>query len=211
MRESEEVLVFPRAIFEEVGSFQGLNLNYASYLEKIFSQGVCYFHPRVRAEQDFKLKQIIPYVLLTWKGKVLRYIRGKKSRETRLVEKASVGVGGHINPIDDSLFHDTNRIMQDLYDSAVQREVAEEVLIESSYVSRIVGILNDDANEVGQVHFGIVHVLELNEPKVKKKDKNITKLEFLDPHTILRDEFEKLESWSQICLQRINKLLPIAS
>jgi len=35
---------------------------------------------------------------------VLYYVRGKKSGEQRLVAKGSIGIGGHMNDSDESLF-----------------------------------------------------------------------------------------------------------
>ena len=36
--------------------------------------------------------------------KVLYYVRGKKAGEQRLVAKGSIGIGGHMNDNDESLF-----------------------------------------------------------------------------------------------------------
>ena len=60
--------------------------------------------PRSRAEEDPAFKQIIPYAVFTSGEKILHYVRGAKSGEKRLVSKGSIGVGGHINDHDESLF-----------------------------------------------------------------------------------------------------------
>ncbi len=56
------------------------------------------------------------------------------------------------------------------YEEGMNREIKEEVYIETEYVNNIVAPLNDDSNEVGKVHFGIVHIFRLNKPEVSKKN-----------------------------------------
>ncbi|MDY7000621.1 MAG: hypothetical protein SVS15_02415 [Thermodesulfobacteriota bacterium] len=67
-------------------------------------------------------------------------------------------------------------------------------------------MINDDSNEVGQVHFGFVHVLNLKEPLVKPKEKSINEPKF---QTIvqLKENMDKFETWSQICIQAMDKII----
>ncbi|PYI94907.1 MAG: hypothetical protein DME98_18400, partial [Verrucomicrobia bacterium] len=71
---------------------------------------------------------------------------------------------------------------------------------------RIVALLNDDTTEVGSVHLGIVHVFKLAKPKVQKREAMITGLTFL-PKEELRSRRETMETWSQICLDSLERLL----
>jgi len=202
MAQDEQVLVVQRKVFEEVGAFNGLALDIQKYLDKLFAPGVPRFMPRSKAEKDSSFKQIIPYVIMTCNGKYLSYVRGKRAGETRLVAKRSIGIGGHINPTDDMpLFGN----FYDTYLAAVQREVAEEVSIETKYKDRVVALLNDDSNEVGQVHLGIVHLWTLDEPKVNKKEQMITQMGFMSiPELqLVRDT---METWSQLCLDGLAKI-----
>src|SRR5436853_6156867 len=91
----ENVLVIRRALFEQLGAFQGLKFGPQKYLEAILSRGNNFFLARSKAEKDPTHKQIIPYVLLTHAGRMLFYVRGKKAGEQRLVAKGSNGIGGH--------------------------------------------------------------------------------------------------------------------
>src|SRR5256885_6979534 len=100
----ENVLVVKRALFDQLGSFQGLNFEPRKYLDAILSRGNNFFLRREQAERDPTHKQIIPYVLLTHGDKVLHYVRGKKAGEQRLVAKGSIGIGGHKNESDEALF-----------------------------------------------------------------------------------------------------------
>ena len=150
----ENVLVVKRSLFDELGSFHGLNFEPEHYLSALLSRGNNFFLPRAQAENDPSHKQIIPYALIVHDDTVLHYVRGKKAGEQRLVAKGSIGIGGHMNDTDESLFAwDENA-----YRAGVEREVNEEMKIESTFEDRIVALLNDDTTEVGRVHLGIVHV-----------------------------------------------------
>jgi predicted NUDIX family phosphoesterase len=58
------------------------------------------FIPKKNAENDDSWKQIIPYQLFSYKNQIFVYKRGKKTGESRLVERYSIGIGGHINSDD---------------------------------------------------------------------------------------------------------------
>ena len=198
----ENILVIKRSLFDQLGAFQGLNFQPRKYLDAILSRGNNFFLRRSLAEKDPGHKQIIPYVLLAHGERVLFYIRGKKAGEQRLVAKGSLGIGGHMNESDESLF----ALDEAAYRAGVEREVAEEIKIETKFDDRVVALLNDDSNEVGQVHLGIVHVFRLAEPRVKKNEAMITELAFLSREELLARR-DSLETWSQICLDSLDRLL----
>src|SRR5204862_8299190 len=129
------------------------------YPDAMLARGNNYFLARAIAESDPSHKQIIPYAILACGDRVLHYVRGKKAGEQRLVAKGSIGIGGHMNDEDESLF----AWDEHAYRAGVEREVNEEVKIESSFEDRIVALLNDDSTEVGRVHLGVVHVFNLDE------------------------------------------------
>jgi predicted NUDIX family phosphoesterase len=199
----ENILVIRRSLFDELGSFQGLNFEAEKYLKAILSRGNNFFIPRPEAETNPACKQIIPYALIAFEKTVLHYVRGKKAGEQRLVAKGSIGIGGHMNEADESLF----AMDEEAYRAGVEREVNEEIKIDTPFEDRIVALLNDDSTEVGRVHLGIVHIFKLKEPKVQKREAMITGLTFLTKEelTIRR---ESLETWSQICVDALDKLLP---
>ncbi len=203
MTHEEQVLVVERKVVEEVGLFHGLNFNVTPYLDKLFAPGVPRFIPRPEAEANPAYKQLIPYVIITCNGKYLTYVRGKRAGETRLVSKRSIGIGGHINPVDNEtpLFAD----FREIYDIAVQREVAEEVEVKANHTDQIVALLNDDTNEVGQVHLAVVHLWTLDAETVTRKEQMITQLAFMTP-TELQEVKETMETWSQLCLQGLTKM-----
>lgn len=198
----ENVLVIRRNLFEQLGSFQGLNFEPENYLNLLLSRGNNFFFPRAQAENDPAYKQIIPYVLLAFHDRVLHYVRGKKAGERRLVAKGSIGIGGHMNESDESLF----AWDEQAYRAGVEREVNEEIKIDTQFEDRIVALLNDDTTEVGRVHLGIVHVFRLAQQNVEKREAMITNLAFLTKAELLNRR-ESLETWSQICVDSLERLL----
>jgi len=199
---NENVLVVRRSLFDKLGSFQGLQFEPQPYLDTMLARGNNYFLARASAENDPTHKQIIPYAILACGDRVLHYVRGKKAGEQRLVAKGSIGIGGHMNDEDESLF----AWDEQAYRAGVEREVNEEVLIETPFQDRIVALLNDDTTEVGSVHLGVVHVFRLQEPKVQKREAMITNLAFLSKAELL-ERRENLETWSQICVDHLDRLL----
>ena len=199
---AENVLVIRRSLFDQLGSFQGLNFEPHKYLGPFLSRGNNFFLPRPEAETNPAFKQIIPYALVAFEGKLVYYVRGKKAGEQRLVAKGSIGIGGHMNETDESLF----ALDEQAYRVGVAREVNEEIKINTPFDDRIVALLNDDTTEVGRVHLGIIHVFKLAEPKVQKREAMITELTFL-PREELLARRETMETWSQICLDSLERLL----
>jgi predicted NUDIX family phosphoesterase len=152
---------------------------------------------RSKAETNPDFKQLIPYVILSCKGKYLSYVRGKRAGETRLVSKRSLGIGGHINPVDDSipLFG-----LKEMYLNAVQREVDEEICIKANVTDRrIFALINDDSNAVGEVHLGVVHLWTLDSEAVDKREQLITQMGFMTGQELLAVR-DTMETWSQLCL-----------
>src|ERR1700730_6638198 len=135
----ENVLVVKRSLFDQLGNFHGLNFEPRKYLDAILSRGNNFFIPRAQAERDPTHKQIIPYALLAFGDTVLYYVRGKKAGEQRLVAKGSIGIGGHMNEGDESLF----ALDEAAYRVGVEREVGEEIKINTKFDDRIVALLND--------------------------------------------------------------------
>ena len=203
MPREEQVLVIERKVLEQVGMFQGLTFDVDTYLREIFVQGVPRFMPRSQVEENPAYKQLIPYVLMSYQDRYLSYIRGRRAGEARLVGNRSIGIGGHINPADDMPLFNTD--FYETYLTAVEREVAEEVSVETSHTDRIVALLNDESNEVGSVHLGIVHHWILDAPNVSKREQMITQMAFMRPAE-LHEVRDTLETWSGLCLSQLTEM-----
>jgi predicted NUDIX family phosphoesterase len=209
MTPQEHVLVVERKVLEQTGMFQGLVFDVERYLGAIFVPGVPRFIPRSKAEADPAFKQLIPYVIMACDGRYLTYVRGRRAGESRLVKLRSIGIGGHINPID----ADNSPLFAYLYENyltAVEREVAEEVSVETTHTDRVVAFLNDDSNDVGSVHLGIVHYWILDTPEVKKREQMITRMDFMSLAE-LQEVRDSMESWSRLCLDSLGELAKIGN
>lgn len=199
----ENILVVTRSLFDELGAFEGLSLEPERYLPSLLDPTNNYFLARDDAEDDPSHKQIIPYAIFRHGDRFLHYVRGGGSGEKRLAAKGSIGIGGHINQDD---FDAQSHLDKDTYTIGVEREIDEELNIEGGHTQRIVALINDDSNPVGQVHLGVVHLFELESDQVTSNEDNITELSFLTIEE-LQARRDRLETWSQHCLDGLSRLL----
>lgn len=194
----EQVLVIPRALFDTLGSFQGFEPEAGRYLEAMLAPGANFFMERPAAEIDPTHKQLIPYTIFHHQGRYLIYTRGGSSGEKRLVAKKSIGIGGHINPVDQH----QDGLGRSMYFNAVEREIAEELVLGGTHTQRVIGLINDDATEVGSVHLGVVHLFELSSAEVRSNEDAIQDLCFVTLAELAAQR-ESLETWSRICVDHL--------
>jgi len=202
MSSEENILVVPRPVFDHLGAFEGLGFEPERYMGAFLDPANNLFLPRSAAEQDPTHKQLIPYLVIRHGERVLCYTRGKSGGDARLHAKMSIGIGGHINDGDTHAEH----FDQSAYFRAVDRELHEELEIPGGYRQRIAALLNDDSNEVGRVHLGVVHLIEVESTDIRPLEDAIRDIEFLTAAE-LAPRRERLESWSQICLGGLDRLL----
>lgn len=196
----EQVLVVPRAVLDQIGTFDGFrNADLAAAVETLLDPTHQFFMPRQVAEQDPSHKQLIPYCLFRCGSRLLHYTRGKAGGESRLHAKISLGVGGHINPVDT----EDGKTGAAAYHAAVSREIREELHLHHDYQHQIIGLLNDDANPVGQVHLGVVHLVDLPSEEVVSREDALLDLGFSELETLAGPMFERLETWSQFCVRHL--------
>lgn len=193
----ERVLVVPTEVFHSLGYFQGFRADTSSLSELLKPANVSY-RPRGEMENDPSFKQLIPYVLFrhtTEDGgaQLFQYTRGAGQGETRLRQKVSIGVGGHISTYGDR---------GESYAEGMQRELAEEVAIDTTFRETVAGMINDDETDVGKVHLGVVHVFDVDEPKVSAREEDILHSGF-ELIGKLMERREDMESWSRITIEAI--------
>jgi len=160
------------------------------------------------AEVNPSHQQPIGYtVLVNPKTKqVFLYQRAAKDKdygEKRLQGKISWGAGGHIEPFD---IQKGNPIRE----SVAREVISEEVEIIGNYSEpKVLGYINDDTNDVGRVHFGILYVIEVD-GNAKPKEAEMSRGEFVSVPELERvcasDEFD-VETWSRISLEPLKKYL----
>ena len=195
----EHVLVISAEVLWSAGRFQGLLFDVAAHMELISDPSNVSFRRRSEVETDPNFNQIIPYVILIHNGSVFSYLRGQLLSEKRLIGSRSIGVGGHISAQDVNLFARP-------YEEGMRRELDEEVAIESVYKQRVAALLNDDSNHVGRVHFGIVHVLEMELQAVWPRERSMNQPAFRTIKELKRN-IEEYESWSRVCIEDIERLI----
>lgn len=199
----EEVLVVPRPLFDEIGSFQGIRSDgIEAAIERLLDPENHFFMDRAEAEADPTHKQLIPYCLIRSGSSILNYTRGKSGGESRLHAQLSVGVGGHINPVDTG----NGKTGREAYFAAVERELKEELTFDVAHTNRIAGLLNDDSNEVGRVHLGIVHIIEVENTRIASNEDALANLSFTELTDLRGPLFERLETWSQFVIKEIDHL-----
>ena len=185
--QDEQILVIKRTtIFGEKKAWHGINReNISDCLTKITKYKE--FHSRSIMEQDNTYKQIIPYLVFTHQGQYFLMQREKNISEKRLQNKFSLGIGGHIRKED--------MVNNSIFDWAT-REFHEEISYDGSVAVETIGILNDDSNEVGKVHLGIVLLLcgNTNTIAVRSELKSGTLVSLEE----CARKYNQLESWSQI-------------
>jgi len=204
--QTECVLVVPTELFHRLGHFQGFSSDVDRYLGELLNPRHTSYRPRQEVEQDPSFKQLIPYVIFRYQDSrgrvfVFQYTRGKGQGEGRLHSKKSVGIGGHIS-LDDCPSTRSSQHASAAYQEGMRRELAEEVAIDTPYADRCVGLINDDLTEVGRVHLGVVHVLDVERPQVRPLETDIVDAGFRPVEDILADT-SPLESWSQICMNAL--------
>jgi len=196
----EEVLVVPRTLLNEIGAFEGIQTaGLDAAIARLLDPANHFFMDRAAAEEDPNHKQLIPYCIFRCGDRVLHYTRGKAGGESRLHAKISVGVGGHVNPIDT----DAGRTGSDAYHAAVTREIEEELDLPEEHTHRIIALLNDESNSVGQVHLGIVHLIDLKSDAVASREDALLDLGFTSLADLNGSLFERLETWSQFCIRHL--------
>jgi len=116
------------------------------------------YEKRISSENNFSLKQIIPYCLVKDNnGNFACYPRA--GTESRLHGLYSLGIGGHININDKA-----NNLMCTIKNGLI-REIKEEfksIKFNHSSLS-LLGLINEEYSDVGKMHIGIVFLLEVKD------------------------------------------------
>jgi predicted NUDIX family phosphoesterase len=166
------------------GSWRGILFgDVAQYLDLIAAAGE--YRPRARVEEDPSWKQIIPYLVLRDRGRIFLMRRTRAGADARLHERWSVGLGGHVNPDDGGL------------PGGLRREWAEELAADWRPDFRMLGLLNDDSDPVGQVHLGVVFSAEAAGREVAIRENDKLSGAFVTPLDVLR-VYDRLETWSSL-------------
>lgn len=155
------------------------------------------------AEEDLALKQPIPYAIVRRGDEVFVYKRLSGGGEARLHDQLSIGVGGHMNRINDIRNWIDNLLMN------FHRELHEELDIKINTDERqeinVVGLINDDEDDAGLYHIGILMVLNLPaESEVSVRETDQLEGYWLRAKDLWKEPlFESLESWSKLAVEAL--------
>ena len=165
---------------------------------KIMKRGEC--------ENDPTIKHLIPYIFLTTPGNTVFVTRRtSKQTEERLHNKASIGVGGHVGEFSDSvdiysnvLFGAIRELNEELYGVEIETLMGDHLNL------KLIGFVNYDADEVGQVHFGMVYHLLVNDiliPEISIKETENMMGEWMPIDASFM--IDNYETWSRALLEGI--------
>lgn len=192
---AEKILVVKRDKILQENAFSGFMpvKNFKNYLEIINKYKE--FLWREDMEEDTNYKQIIPYLIFNFQDKFFLMQRKSSASESRLKNKYSLGIGGHIRQED----MQTN----DIFEWA-KREFAEEVNYKGNISIKPIGVINDDGSSVGKVHMGFVFLLtgDSDNIKVKSELKDGTLLTLKECEHF----YSSMESWTQFVVSYLNNL-----
>lgn len=149
---------------------------------------------RPLAEDDPSLKQLIPYVVVRDGERTFLMQRTDAGGDARLHRKASIGVGGHLNPVD----HGEDPLM-----AGLRREWAEELDADWDPDFELLGLLNDETNPVGAVHLGVVFTVDADgrAVDVREHDKLVGSFAGADE---LAAVWDRLETWSRLVAEALD-------
>lgn len=188
--QGELVLVLPRDEVPGGCGFHGVRPTDASFLALLRDAVTAHgrYLERSVAETDPSFKQLIPYVVVRNAGDVFLMHRTDAGGDARLHGRASIGVGGHLNPVDDG---------EDALLAGLRREWDEELDAPWEPDFRLVGLLNDESNPVGSVHLGVVFSVEADggQVQVRELDKLVGSFAARDS---VAASWDRLETWSQL-------------
>jgi predicted NUDIX family phosphoesterase len=189
--DAELVLGLPRSRLLGDGAWTGLRaVDVSATLALIATEGS--YRPRGEAEEDQAWKQVIPYLLLRDGPRIFLMRRTRAGGDARLHERWSIGVGGHLGPLDPGV------------EAGLLREFHEELLADWQPSVRPVGLLNDDRTPVGRVHLGIVFEADAAGRAVAVRETHKLSGAFTTA-TEVAAGYEHLETWSQLLFDHLQQ------
>ena len=157
------------------------------------------FYARPAAEADATIKQIIPYLVLRDGDRIFLMKRTRAGGDARLHDHYSVGVGGHMNPGDESVL------------LCLEREWREELLADFLPEFEFFGLLNDDEVDVGRHHLGLVYLADASGRPVGVRETHKLSGAF-ESRPAVQAAYDRMETWSQLVLDalegRTNSAVP---
>ena len=200
----EEIVGIPRDLALPAGAWTGIRaFSSPEEGEREITRldGLAQARPRRELESDPSWKQPIPYAVALYRpeggpaGDVQLFWMDRLAggSDKRLHGRASFGVGGHISPSDGGIR------------AALAREWAEEVATPTLPHFTPLGLLNDDGDDVGRVHLGVVFIATLTSPLIHIRETHKLAGSLVPVSEALRRR-DELEGWSARLIDTIAKV-----
>ena len=189
MNKNEKILCIKRDLLPEswVTQKSVVSLELDMFIENCSTLGF-EFIKRIDAENDSSYKQIIPYIILQTKDHCKTAIYQRQGSEQRLHDLWSLGIGGHINPVDVNTPKDS---FKQILIAGMERELSEELdQMPENSSPEFIGVISEDITDVGKVHLGAVFKIETNNPE-----------NFLPGEELFQFIWEKTNSLHQLNLE----------
>ncbi len=201
MDKNEKVLCIKRDFLPEswVTQKSVVSLELDMFIENCSTSGY-EFVKRIDAENDSSYKQIIPYIILQTQDHGKTAIYQRQGSEQRLHDLWSLGIGGHINPIDMNRQKDS---FKQILMTGMQRELDEELEKMPAEISpKFAGVISEDITDVGKVHLGAVFTISADDPDNFLPGEELCKFQWVATNSL--DQLN-LELWSTMALDLIKK------
>lgn len=162
------------------------------------------FMVRGDAEKNTNFKQPITYaIVLNEENDIFVYIRGDKNSaagDARLHDKLSIWVGWHLEREDEDV---TNPLRD-----CLARELEEEINLKTENITEIfpIGYINDDRNEVGEVHIWVSYIVKTKNFTPKMEDGELAQWAFYsyqELNNMIQSEEYNVETWTQLLTPEI--------
>lgn len=201
----EEILVVPRRLLRPPATDGFHPGDVTRYLERV--RRFATYRLRREVEEDPALKQIIPYLIVRHRGRIFLFQRLRSGAERRLHGLYSIGVGGHIARQDGGGAGEEAVAEEaagaDVLQAGLARELQEELVVRPPWRARLVGVLNEEDTPVSRVHFGLVYLVEVEDPAVRVRE-----TDRLSGRLAAREEvraaYPAMETWSQRILDAVD-------
>ncbi|MCA9390369.1 NUDIX domain-containing protein, partial [candidate division WWE3 bacterium] len=199
-----KILCIPAKILFQKGKWDGLKRDDLDhYYQLLLSHSE--FRIREELEHDPQFKQIIPQVVFKHQDSYFLH-RQVAANETRLNSLCPLPIGGHVEEFDQKI------VGQDIIQAALDREVDEEVFLETEVTKRtFLGIIYlEDENPVNHVHVGIAYIFEVKNPNIRIKEEGLEDVGWVSAN-YLNENIDSLTYWSKVILkEHINNSFTVA-
>ena len=191
----ELVMGMPSYVVFANGQWQGLLMGeYVDDLREIIEHHADW-RPRDEAEQDASWQQIVPFGVFRVGDKYAELKRGTEGSHSRLYQKYTLGVGGHV--IDKEYEQSKSLEMW------IEQKFHEEMHYDGQITVDFLGIINDNSDAIGKHHLGIVYLLTGNVEEFKAKKHTESRMVKLSE--ITSEDLEFLDRWSQMIYRQLRE------